>query len=101
MLTCGKVHVRPEPVEWMARPMHARDLLALMLSAGIVTGSACVASAEASGAAALAAMTGKERLSDKASDEQRIDNCKVPPERRGLKARPATCDPRPAEKPGF
>jgi len=25
----------------------------------------------------------KERLSDKASDEQRIDNCGVPPERRG------------------
>ena len=27
--------------------------------------------------------TGKERLVDKASDEQRVDNCKVPPDRRG------------------
>jgi hypothetical protein len=30
----------------------------------------------------------KERLSDKASDEQRVDNCNVPPERRGPKPRP-------------
>ncbi len=35
--------------------------------------------------------TGKERLSDKASDEQRVDNCKVPPERRGTKVRPNDC----------
>ena len=32
--------------------------------------------------------TGKERLSDKASDEQRVDDCKVPPERRGSRPRP-------------
>jgi hypothetical protein len=32
--------------------------------------------------------TGKERLSSKASDEQRVDNCKVPAELRGPKARP-------------
>jgi hypothetical protein len=35
--------------------------------------------------------TGKERLSDKASDEQRVDNCRVPPERRGTKPRPNGC----------
>ena len=35
--------------------------------------------------------TGKERLSDKASDEQRVDNCKVPLDRRGLKSRPDEC----------
>jgi len=34
------------------------------------------------------AETLKERLSDKASDEQRVDNCHVPPERRGGKPRP-------------
>jgi hypothetical protein len=33
----------------------------------------------------------KERLSDKASDEQRVDNCKVPLDRRGTKARPEGC----------
>ncbi len=30
----------------------------------------------------------KERLSDKASDEQRVDNCRVPLERRGSTPRP-------------
>ena len=35
--------------------------------------------------------TGKERLGGKASDEQRVDNCKVPPDRRGVTPRPDTC----------
>ena len=35
--------------------------------------------------------TGKERLGNKASDEQRVDNCKVPIEQRGPKPRPDTC----------
>lgn len=42
--------------------------------------------------------TGKERLSSKASDEQRVDNCKVPPERRGPKSRP-DCGDRPSTAP--
>ena len=44
----------------------------------------------AAGGIALAepARTSKERLSDKASDEQRVDNCHVPSERRGAVARP-------------
>jgi hypothetical protein len=32
--------------------------------------------------------TSKERLSDKASDNQRLDNCRVAPERRGTEPRP-------------
>jgi hypothetical protein len=39
----------------------------------------------------------KERLSDKASDEQRVDDCKVPPERRGPKKRP-DCAPAAAQR---
>lgn len=39
-------------------------------------------------AIAQEAQTLKERLSDKASDAQRVDNCHVPPERRGTVARP-------------
>ena len=35
--------------------------------------------------------TGKERLGGKASDEQRMDNCKVPPDRRGATPRPDAC----------
>ena len=38
-----------------------------------------------------AVKTGKERLGDKASDEQRVDNCKVPRERWGKTARSASC----------
>jgi hypothetical protein len=38
-----------------------------------------------------ATRTAKERLVDKASDEQRVDNCGVPPERRGDKPRPDAC----------
>lgn len=34
------------------------------------------------------AATGKERLSDKGSDNQRTDNCRVPIDRRGNRARP-------------
>src|SRR5262249_5762330 len=34
----------------------------------------------------------EERLGVKASDEQRIDNCKAPLDRRGPKARPDECD---------
>ena len=36
--------------------------------------------------------TGKERLGSKASDEQRVDNCKVPPALRGTTPRPDACE---------
>ena len=39
-----------------------------------------------------AGLTGKERLSEKWKDEQRIDNGKVPTDKRGTKARPDSCD---------
>jgi hypothetical protein len=38
----------------------------------------------------------KERLSDKASDEQRVDNCRVPPDKRGRTPRPDCPDEVPA-----
>ncbi|MDR5784311.1 hypothetical protein QCE63_33340 [Caballeronia sp. LZ065] len=44
-------------------------------------------------ASATEPKTLKERLGDKASDEQRVDNCHVPPERRGTKLRPDACAP--------
>jgi hypothetical protein len=37
------------------------------------------------------ALTGKERLGDKWTDEQRVDNCNVPPDRRGQRPRPDAC----------
>ncbi len=36
-------------------------------------------------------LTGKERLGEKWRDEQRIDNCKVPLDRRGSRLRPDSC----------
>jgi hypothetical protein len=36
-------------------------------------------------------LTGKERLSRKWMDEQRIDNCKIPPDKRGAKPRSSAC----------
>ena len=38
-----------------------------------------------------ALLTLKERLGAKWKDEQRVDNCKVPPEKRGPKPRSASC----------
>ncbi|HSU05975.1 MAG TPA: hypothetical protein VLI93_10400 [Acetobacteraceae bacterium] len=51
------------------------------------------------GTAQSTAQTLKERLSDKASDEQRVDNCKVPLGRRGPKARPDCPAIRPSAHP--
>ena len=42
-------------------------------------------------AATTAATTGKERLGDKASDNQRVNDCRVPPEKRGPSKRPTEC----------
>ena len=42
-------------------------------------------------ASAPKVLTGKERLGPKWTDEQRIDNCKVPVEKRGTKPRPSAC----------
>jgi hypothetical protein len=36
-------------------------------------------------------LTGKERLGEKWKDEQRIDNCKVPLDKRGTKHRSDSC----------
>ena len=36
-------------------------------------------------------LTGKERLGKKWTDEQRVDNCNVPVDKRGPRPRPNTC----------
>jgi hypothetical protein len=41
----------------------------------------------------------KERLSDKGSDNQRVNNCRVPPERRGPVPRPDCAAKLPATGP--
>lgn len=74
-----------------------RLLLALVLASGVaLTASAQDSTiAQPAGAAlpsnAPDALTGKERLGRKWMDEQRIDNCNVPIERRGTRPRSSTC----------
>jgi hypothetical protein len=63
-----------------------RGLLASLL----VIGFALSASGQ-DGQPAAPPLTGKERLGGKWTDEQRIDNCKVPVDKRGTKPRPTTC----------
>ena len=45
------------------------------------------------------AKTGKERLSGKAADRQRVNDCKVPLDKRGDKKRPAACPWEQPKKP--
>ncbi len=76
----------------------AAALLLLFLAQSTAGGAAEEPSA-AAGAHAAASETLKERLSDKASDEQRVDNCRVPKPLRGTKLRP-DCDDRGAAATG-
>ena len=64
-----------------------------------VTGepSSAPSAATASPARSTELLTAKERLSEKWTDEQRVDNCKVPIDKRGPKPRPDTCLNVPAE----
>jgi hypothetical protein len=79
-----------------------RRAVRYILIAGFALGLAGfspVAHAQSSGARGDAAArepsrpvrTGKERLGNKWSDEQRVDNCKVPPDKRGTKPRSDSC----------
>lgn len=67
-------------------------LIALLFAAGL--GAGTTAMAGDAGTAPVPEKTGKERLSDKASDEQRVDDCNVPPEHRGAGTRPTGCGQR-------
>jgi len=62
----------------------------LVLLAVLLTGAAAAPALAGNPDHQAGVKTGKERLSDKASDEQRVDDCKVPPARR-TRARPTAC----------
>ena len=66
---------------------------AIALSSGVAQAQPAAAAGPPASDAPAPVRTGKERLGNKWSDEQRIDNCKVPPDKRGTKARPDTCPP--------
>ena len=59
-----------------------RSLAALLILACLAAGACVPAHARDD-----AVLTGKERLTDKGSDEQRVDNCHVAAERRGATPR--------------
>ena len=62
----------------------------LVTAAGAATSQTADAAAPVD-TAASEPKTLKERLGDKASDDQRVDNCKVPVAERGSKLRPDDC----------
>ncbi len=71
----------------------AGTIIALLLSSASAQDAVpAMAQAVPQAATTTRAQTLKERLGDKASDEQRVDNCKVPMARRGSKVRPDGCD---------
>lgn len=68
--------------------------IVFVAAGGAITAQAAQAAQAASAVDAAGASepkTLKERLGDKASDEQRVDNCKVPVAERGSKIRPDDC----------
>jgi hypothetical protein len=90
--------IREQPMMELSMDSFYRGLLASLLTVGF----AFSASAQdrqpsppiphaASPAEAPPTLTGKERLGRKWTDEQRIDNCNVPIDKRGTKPRPSTC----------
>ena len=73
-------------------PRAAALMLALTLQVGLApAGEGPREDNDAKALQAGPTRTGKERLGGKASDEQRVDNCKVPPAVRGPKPRPDEC----------
>ena len=54
----------------------------------LILAASCAMMIAMTSAMAQEPQTLKERLSDKASDAQRIDNCNVPADRRGATPRP-------------
>lgn len=66
---------------------------AIALSSGIAQAQPSAGARPATSESPAPVRTGKERLGNKWSDEQRVDNCKVPPEKRGTKSRPDACPP--------
>ena len=66
--------------------------MTLSLQVGLVSaGGSANKESEAKQIQAEPTRTGKERLGGKASDEQRVDNCKVPVDLRGPTSRPDNC----------
>jgi hypothetical protein len=66
------------------QPEHVAWRCAALVIATALASPVCLAAGNGTDQPGLSApaRTGKERLTDKASDEQRVNDCKVPPARR-------------------
>jgi hypothetical protein len=73
------------------RPSSRRHVLGVTASLVFAALSLAVAQGQSHAAKSSTVLTGKERLGRKWMDEQRIDNCKVPIDKRGTKPRLDTC----------
>jgi hypothetical protein len=69
---------------------------ALLLIGFVSCASAQDGTLDSTHAAPRRALTGKERLGPKWTDEQRIDNCHVPIDKRGTRPRSSACPNRPS-----
>src|SRR5262249_5493678 len=67
--------------------------LAMALCAGVAQAQSPAAPPPAQSDSSGPARTRQESLGNKWSDEQRVDNCKVPADNRGTKPRADTCPP--------
>jgi hypothetical protein len=74
-----------------------RSIAKLLVGILALSLAACLPAARDAGAQEL--KTSKERLSNKAADEQRVDNCRVPLDQRGNAPRPDCGEREPARAP--
>lgn len=73
------------------RPLISGTLAAFLAIGLVLPAQAQDRSRPEQSASEPATLTGKERLGRKWMDEQRIDNCNVPPDKRGSRPRPSAC----------
>ena len=90
MLASGRGFPRGAAVMLQAHGRAAAALLALQMALAPGAGAAEVGR-ESKDARTPPALTIKERLGSKASDDQRVNDCKVPLDLRGPKPRPDAC----------
>ena len=93
-------------MDWINRGVFALPLaigLVLALFSALVSAPSAAqdrghaAANAASPASTPRTLTGKERLGRKWTDEQRIDNCNVPINKRGTRPRPDACENVPSD----
>jgi len=80
-------------MNWISRGLLAMPLaIGLALPPSLAQDRSPAATHSASPAPAPKILTGKERLGPKWTDEQRLDNCNVPLDKRGMRPRPDACE---------